>query len=164
MKKTGALLLLFILLFAACARAPEDTFAPVRDFAAAFRLDGGEIPIAGTLRVYAYDDMRMTFTSPEALTPCTLVLTPDGCKMDVGGMSDETAAWELPEDAPVLLIGEALRAAIFTKQSFTQDKNGDYAVRLSLSGGGAAVTFSPDGLLREIRTDAGLTVCFTSAT
>ena len=161
MKKAGTVILIFAVLFCACGKAAEP-FEPIRSFEAAFELKSGEIPIAGTLRVYAYDDMRISFTSPEALVSCTLLLTPEGCRMEVGELQDETAYWELPEDAPVKLLGEALRASVFEKQSFTQDKNGNYAVRLSLSGGEADVAFAPDGTLLSIRTDAGLTVDFTA--
>ena len=152
MKKT-VLLLLCALLLASCAKPAAVRFEPARSFASDFTLETGDYIIEGRLTCNAYDDIRLSFTHPALLSYFTVRASSEGYTTDVAGAADEIEARQVPTFAPINILCEALRTAVFTQTQFTKTEAGELETRVPVGGAEAAVVFSPEGAVREIRCE-----------
>ena len=162
MKKT-AMLLSLLLLLAACGRPAAVRFAPERHFTLDFTLESGDYTIEGALTCSAYNDLRLSFTHPALLKYFTVRVSTEGYVTDVAGVGDEIAARQVPTFAPVSVLCEAVRAAVFTQTPFTKNAAGEYETRTPVGGAEVTVTFGQDGMLKEIVCpETKLKIQFTS--
>ncbi len=139
-----------LLMLAGCGKTAAARFAPRHPFTAAFSLYRGDYEITGTLECRAYNDIRLTFTHPEALCFLTLTAGEEGLTASVAGVPDTVSFGELPAAAPLKTLVFALRQAVFRQNAFTRAETGFETV-VPLQGGPAACRFSPEGLPRSIR-------------
>ena len=144
------LLPIVLLLFAACGRPAAVRFEPERYFTADFTLETGDYIIEGTLKCSAYNDIRLTFTHPALLRYFTVRAAEDGFETDVAGAADEIEARQVPTFAPVRILCEAVRVAVFTQTAFTQNEAGEYETRVPVGNVSVTVAFGPDGGLKSI--------------
>ena len=148
MKKTA--LLLSLLLLAACGRPAAVRFEPNRYFTLDFTLETGEYIIEGAVICNAYNDIRLSFTHPPLLGYFTMRATDEGFVTDVAGAGDTIDARQVPTFAPINILCEAIRTAVFTRTPFTKNDAGDYETRFPLGNAEVTVTFGPEGTIMEI--------------
>ena len=153
MKKVCACALLLLLLAPGCGITPPTPFAPASLPETGFTLQTGETRIEGTLACDPAGEIRLRFSSPPALTYLTATYADEVFRLDVAGAADTVAARELPTFAPVLLLCETLRDALFTQREFKKD-GGAYVAALTYGGEKVACRFSPDGRIRRIDCEA----------
>ena len=152
MKKICAVCVM-VLLLAGCGGGRPAAFMPQRYFSAPFTLAHGDYIIRGRIVCKSYEDIRLTFTYPEALTYLTLRAASDGFAADIAGLTDEIPADTLPGGAPVRLLTDAVRDTVFTQHTFTAD--GTYYVTESdVCGSTAVCRFGTDGSIYKITCDA----------
>lgn len=149
MKRT-ALLLSLMLLLSACGRPAAVHFEPNRYFTLDFTLETGDYIIEGKVTCNAYNDIRLSFTHPPLLGYFTVRATAEGFVTDVAGAGDTIDARQVPTFAPVNILCEAIRTAVFTRTPFTKNDAGDYETRFPLGNAEVTVTFGPEGTLKSI--------------
>ena len=149
MKKT-LLLFAFLLLLSACGGPAAVRFEPERDFTLDFTLETGDYIIEGALDCRAYDDLRLSFTHPALLSYFTVRYSADGYLTDVAGAGDAIEARQVPTFAPVSVLCEAVRTAVFTQTPFTKNDADEYQTQVPVGSAAVTVTFGQDGMLRRI--------------
>ena len=117
---------------------------------------------AASLTCESYESMSLAFTAPPAFSYFSVRTEGTGYAMDVGGVPDETAAEELNGGAPLRLLFDTIKTAVFTNHgAFVRDKeNGVYAAGLTVNGSPVSVVFDAEGYLRSL-TAPGLTAAFS---
>ncbi len=138
-----------VLLLAGCDGGRTAAFVPQRYFTAPFTLAHGDYIIKGQIVCNSYEDIRLTFTYPEALTHLTLQVSSDGFAADIAGLEDEIPAGMLPGGAPVRLLTDAVRDTVFTQHTFTSDGT-YYITETDVCGSAALCRFGADGYLCTI--------------
>ncbi len=149
MKKT-ALLFALLLLFAACGKATAAPFEPARYFTAAFSLENGDYIIEGEIRCCAYDDIRLSFTHPALLRFFTVRATAEGFFTDVAGVPDTVEARRVPTFAPINVLCEVLRRAVFEHNEWTRAADGGCETKIPIGGRTVTARFDADGYMTEI--------------
>ena len=149
MKKL-ALLFALLLLFAACGRPAPVRFEPERYFTAAFSLENGDYIIEGEIRCCAYDDIRLSFTHPALLRFFTVRAAPEGFFTDVAGVPDTVEARRMPTFAPINVLCEALRRAVFEHNEWTRAADGGCETKIPIGGRTVTARFDADGYMTGI--------------
>ena len=161
MKKCFFCWMLICFLAAGCGRLPLSSFTPAQTASLGFTLRTGEAAIEGTLQCNSFEDIRLRFTSPAALTYCTAVFSGETLQMDIAGVADTVETAELPTFAPALLLCETLRRALYERQDFTREADGNYLAVLPYGGRAVRCRFTPAGAILQIACEAeGITIDF----
>ena len=114
----------------------------------------GERTLTGDMRIFAYNDIRFTFSAPEGLTFFTCTADETGLSTTVDGRADRIDYETLPDDAPMKLLPAALRKAVFENVPFTRT-DGGYETAAAVCGTTCFVAFDEAGLLTAIRDADG---------
>jgi len=150
-KKTALPILIFLLLlFAACGRPAPVLREPVRYFTADLLLENGDYIIEGALVCSAYDDIRLSFTHPALLRFFTVRATSEGFYTEVAGVPDSIEARRVPTFAPINVLCEALRRAVFENNERVPAEDGGCTAEISIGGRTATAKFNADGYITEI--------------
>lgn len=160
MRKWIPILLFSLLLFCSCKNETA-SFSPLRESSAGFTLisDGDER--TGTLKIFAYNDLRFTFSGEDAPDAITCKADETGLTVFAGGIEDRIRYDELPDDAPMKMLPAIIRQAVFENVPFTKTAEGFETTGTFQAVGWTAV-FREDGTLLKIFDDAGImTVTFT---
>ena len=165
MKKFFFGILAFVLLvLSGCEGTPfAPDFAPLRAFSLSMTAQINEKAFAGTFICDSGGALTLSFTDPPELA-CFSVREQDGALLtDTGGAADAFGADELPPGAPLRLLFDAVRAAVFTNHgAFVRDKtHGVYTAELTVNGGPVTATFDEDGRLTSLLAP-GLTAAFAA--
>ena len=140
--------------------APD--FAPQRAFALPMTAQINGNDYAAVLTCDPGGSLLLNFTGPPELS-CFSVRTADGgYVMDAGGLEDRMEASELYGDAPLRLLLDTVKTAVFTNHgAFVRDReNGVYTADLTVNGADVRVVFDAEGYLLSL-TAPGLTAGFT---
>lgn len=153
--KLISVIILTAVLLSACIRAEapsllQKRFEPERYINTGFSMNTGDYEIEGNVMVSSYEDIIFTFTYPEALSYMTLRVSSEGYFADIGGSEDELSPEELPDNAPVKLFAESLKAVLFEKNEFTENKNGEYLTERVILGKTVTATFTAEDKIKEI--------------
>lgn len=125
-------------------------FEPERYINSDFNMNSDGYEIAGNVKVFSYEDIVFSFTYPEGLSYLTLRVSSDGYFADIGGSQDEIAPEDLPDNAPVKLFAEGLRAFLFQQNEFTENQNGTYSCGREILGETVKATFTAEGKITQI--------------
>ena len=150
MKKI-AFICVILLLFAGCGRLPA-AFAPQRSFTLDFTLYHGDHTIEGSVICNAYEDIRLAFTHPQALSYLTLQIGTETWLADIAGATDTVEARDLPAAAPVRVLAETLRKTVFEQQTFVREAEG-FATETEIGGSPVTARFAPDGKISSIHCE-----------
>ena len=118
----------------------------------------------GVLTCLSYEELSLSFTSPPSLSPFSVRTEGESYAVDVGGVTDTVGAGTWPPDAPLRVLLDAARAAVFTNHgAWVYDKTNDrFTAALTVNGTPATVTCGRDGYLQSI-VSPRLTAAFTPA-
>ncbi len=124
----------------------------------------GEKEYEGSLICRSYEELALSFTSPPSLAPFSVRTEGNGYAVDVGGVKDTAGAETWPPDAPIRLLMESVRTAVFTNHgAWVYDKASDcFAAALTVNGVPVTVTCGKDGTLRSL-TSLRFSAAFTPA-
>ena len=119
-------------------------------------------PFAGELSCGSYESLSLTVTEPEETAGFSVSTQDGGYRIRMNGLTDDLPQGFLKPGAPLRLLFDAVRAAVFTNHgAFVREKEtGGYTADLTVNGVPVSVSFTEDGLLRTITADA-LTAAFT---
>ena len=109
----------------------------------------------GTLTCDSFERASLTFLAPEELSGVTAAREGGGYAIDVNGMTDALPEGSLSRDAPLRLLFDAVREAVYTNHgAFVKDREtGAYTAELTVNGQRVTVAFSEDGRLKALDAD-----------
>ena len=133
--------------------APD--FAPLRAFSLSVEATVNGKPFAGELVCASYEEISLTLTAPEELRGLTVSAADSGYRIELDGMTDDLPRDRLPPNAPLRLLFDAVRAAVFTNHgAFAGDRETKtYTAALTVNGQPVTVVFSEDGSLNHLTAD-----------
>lgn len=146
-----------LLCFSGCGGSPfAPDFSPQRAFSLSMTAKINGKTFAGALTCDSYESLSLTFTDPPELTRFSVRTEEDGFVMDVGGSEDAVAAGQMNASAPLRLLFDAVKTAVFTNHgAFVRDRDGGvFTAGLTVNGVPVTVTFDEDGFLTDVTTDA----------
>lgn len=155
-------LLCIVLLLSGCGGAvPGPDFAPRQAFVLEMTAEVNGRVFRGELACDSFEQASLTFWEPEELAGVTVAREGGGYTIDVNGMRDSFPEKLLERDAPLRLLFDTVRAAVYTNQcAFEKDKEaGTYTAALTVNGRQATVVFTADGNLKRLTADR-LTAAF----
>ncbi len=117
---------------------------------------------SGVMTCGSYESLALSFTDPPAFSYVSVRTEGTGYAMDVAGSGDAVAGNALPDQAPLRLLFDGIKTAVFTNHgAFIRDReNGVYTAALTVNGSPVSVAFDEEGCLRSL-TAPGLTAAFT---
>ena len=109
-----------------------------------------------TLTSRSYEEIGLDFTDPPGLSVFSVRTEGEGYAVRVGDCEDSVAKDFWPEGAPLRLLIETVRTAVFTNHgAFEKDASTEgYTAALTVCGAPVTATFDRDGLLTEIRSES----------
>lgn len=135
-----------------CAKTAQ-RFEPERYIDAGFILLNDGYEIRGTVKVFSYEDIIFSFSYPESLSYLTLRVSSEGYFADIGGSEDEILPDALPDNAPIKLFAESIKAFLFEQNEFNKNENGEYLTEREILGSSVNAAFASDGKIKEITCD-----------
>lgn len=156
-------ILLIVILFSGCEGAPfAPDFSCRQAFTLAMTAEIGGKPSEGVLTCRSYEELEISFTSPPSLAPFSVRTEGENFAVDVGGVTDTVGAGTWPPDAPLRVLLDAARTAVFTNHgAWVYDKANDrFTAALTVNGTPVTVTCGRDGYLQSF-SSTRLTATFT---
>ncbi len=109
----------------------------------------------GALTCRSYEEIEVDFTDPPGLSVFSVRTAGEGYAVRVGDVEDDVAKDFWPEGAPLRLLIETVRTAVFTNHGAfaPEGDGGGCSAALTVCGAPVTASFDRDGLLTEIRTE-----------
>ena len=146
-----------VFLLSGCEGLPlAPDFAPQRAFSVILTATVNGRRFAGVMTCDSYESLSLALSAPEELAGFTVRTEGGGYRIGLNGLADDLPRDDLKPDAPLRLLFDAVRAAVFTNHgAFTRDKEaGCYSAALTVNGLPVTAAFTEDGLLRSLTAGA----------
>lgn len=158
--------ILVILIFVLCSCSASDSktadFSPERAFCVHMSATINEKAFEADITCETYENIKITFTSPEQLTDFSVTLNSDTYTVDVLGVPDTLSKDEISSASPLNVLISALKTAVFTNHSGYDKTENGYEANIEADGIPVRVFFSSDGYITALWADSiGFSALFT---
>ena len=152
----SALLLIPLLLSGCGGTLSAPDFLPLQAFSLSMTVRIHEKDFRGALTCRSYEEIEVDFTDPPGLSVFSVRTEGEGYAVRIGEYEDDVAKDFWPAGAPLRLLIETVRTAVFTNHgAFAPDgETGGYSAPLTVCGAPVTAFFDRDGMLTEIRSES----------
>lgn len=166
MKKAALVSTLLVLLLLCSCSAKQllpSSFEPQKSFSVHMSADKNGVTFKADVTCASYEDIRLSFTSPEALNGFTVKASQGAYSIDAYGIDDCIGYNEINEQSFLNVLVNGLKTAVYTNEGpFKKNRaEGTYTSSFIVQDVPVSVVFDREGYpVRLTAPDIGLSVLF----